>query len=173
VGGVSTDNGPDLVALSDRLAIEDLIYRYSDAVTRADWDQCEAVFAPDAIWESPELGLRYEGARQFRDFLAETTTFDLLIQTAHSPVIRLLGPTRAEATTTMHEFVRGRGLVDSPLGESGAEQNSEQYGVYFDDIVKLENEWKFARRLFTPMYVGAGVVTGQVLTPRSRLFRPE
>ena len=37
----------------DRLAIQDLIYRYSDAVTRADWQQCEAVFALDAIWESP------------------------------------------------------------------------------------------------------------------------
>ncbi len=28
----------------DRLAIQDLINRYSDAVTRADWQQCEAVF---------------------------------------------------------------------------------------------------------------------------------
>ena len=25
----------------DRLAIQDLIYRYSDAVTRADWHQCD------------------------------------------------------------------------------------------------------------------------------------
>jgi hypothetical protein len=64
-------------------------------------------------------------------------------------------------------------LVDSPLGEAGAEQNFEQYGIYFDDIVKLDDEWKFARRLFTPMYVGTGVVTGQVLTPRSNLLRPE
>jgi len=49
----------------DRLAIQDLIYRYSDAVTRADWHQCEAVFSPDATWESPILGLRHESrARQ-------------------------------------------------------------------------------------------------------------
>jgi hypothetical protein len=33
----------------DRLAIQDLIYRYSDAVTRADWQQCEAVFVPDVL----------------------------------------------------------------------------------------------------------------------------
>jgi hypothetical protein len=163
----------DLTALFDRLAIEDLIYRYSDAVTRADWDQCEAVFAPDAIWDCPVLGLRYQGARQFRDFLAETTTSDVLIQTPHSPVIRLLGPTRAQATTTMHEFVRGPMVVDSPLGDAGTEQNFEQYGIYFDDIVKLADEWKFQRRLFTPMYLGPGVVTGQVLTPRSGLLRPE
>ena len=48
----------------DRLAIQDLINRYCDAVTRADWDQCEAVFAPDAVWESP-LGLRFESRAAF------------------------------------------------------------------------------------------------------------
>ena len=32
-------------------AIEQLIHRYSDAITRADWDQHEAVFAPDATIE--------------------------------------------------------------------------------------------------------------------------
>jgi SnoaL-like domain len=36
----------------DRLEIQDLIHRYSDGVTRADWQQCEAVFTPDATWES-------------------------------------------------------------------------------------------------------------------------
>ena len=37
--GTNDDSG--LATLIDRIAIEDLIYRYSDAVTRADWDQCE------------------------------------------------------------------------------------------------------------------------------------
>ena len=46
----------------ERLPIADLIHRYSDSVTRADWDQTEAVFAPDAIWESPVLGMRFVGA---------------------------------------------------------------------------------------------------------------
>ena len=46
----------------ERLAIADLIYRYSDSVTRADWDQTEAVFAPDVVWESPVLGMRFVGA---------------------------------------------------------------------------------------------------------------
>jgi hypothetical protein len=159
--------------LIDRIAIEDLIYRYSDAVTRADWDQCEACFAHDAIWESPQLGLRYEGARVFRDFLAQTTTSDLLIQTPHSPVVTLLDSASATATTTLHEFVRSVGLSDSPLGEKGATHNFEQWGVYFDDIAKLDGEWKFTRRLFVPMYVGTGVVTGEVLTPRANLLRPE
>jgi hypothetical protein len=52
----------------DRQAIEDLIHRYSEAVTRADWDQHEAVFAPDAILEvASPFDFRAEGARAIRE----------------------------------------------------------------------------------------------------------
>ena len=60
---MGADENNALATLADRIAIEDLIYRYSDAVTRADWDQCEATFAPDATWESPGLELRFESVR--------------------------------------------------------------------------------------------------------------
>ena len=79
----------------ERLAISDLICRYSSAVTRADWEETEALFTPDAIWEIPALGLRFEGAPTIRAFLAETISYDLLLQTAHPPVIRFLGPGQA------------------------------------------------------------------------------
>jgi hypothetical protein len=156
----------------ERLAIADLIYRYSDSVTRADWDQTEAVFAPDAVWESPALGLRFVGARTFRDVLAETTGNDLLIQTAHPPVINLVGTGQAEATTTIHELVRGEVPADSTLGEAGTSVNFEQYGIYYDDVAKRDGEWKFTHRLFVPVYLRTDCVTGQVLTPRFALSRP-
>jgi hypothetical protein len=156
----------------ERLAIAELIYRYSDSVTRADWDQTEAVFASDAIWESPALGLRFEGARTFRDFLAETTGNDLLIQTAHPPVIRFVGPQQAQTTTTVYELVRGEVHADSTLGEAGTSVNFEQYGIYYDDVARLDGEWKFSHRLFVPVYVRTDCVTGQVLTPRFALLRP-
>jgi hypothetical protein len=157
----------------DRLAIQDLIYRYSDSVTRADWDQCEAVFVPEAIWESPSLGMRYEGARVFREYLAEATSrSELLIQTPSAPVIQLLGPERAQATTTIHEFTRGVTVADGAYGAAGSAINFEQYGIYFDDIAKIEDAWKFTRRLFVPIYVGSDCVTGQVIGQRSGLLRP-
>jgi hypothetical protein len=156
----------------ERLAIADLIYRYSDSVTRADWDQTESVFAPDAIWESPALGMRFDGARTFREYLADTTGFDLLIQTAHPPVIRLLGPGQAQTTTTVHELVRGQHLAGTTLGEAGTPADAEQYGIYYDDVAKLDGEWKFTHRLFVPIYVRPDAVTGQVLTPRFALLRP-
>ena len=112
------------------------------------------------------------GARTFRDFLAETTRNDLLIQTAHPPVIRFLGPGQAEATTTVHELVRGEVHADSTLGEAGTSVNFEQYGIYYDDVAKLDGEWKFAHRLFVPVYLRTDCVTGQVVTPRFALSRP-
>jgi SnoaL-like domain len=156
----------------DRLAIQDLIYRYSDAVTRADWQQCEAVFSRDAIWESPILGLRYESRASFLEILRATSPYGLLIQTAHSSVVTLTGAHRAKATTTIHEFARGVAAADTALGEAGQEQNFEQYGIYFDEVARIDGEWRFTHRLFVPMYVGQGCVTGDLLTPRSGLLRP-
>jgi hypothetical protein len=156
-----TKSGVGLAEWPDRLAIQDLIYRYSDAVTRADWLQCEAVFAPDAVWESPSLGLRFDSAASFIEFLKATSTYDVLIQTPHSSVITLTDADQAQATTTIHELTRGTGT------------NLEQYGIYYDDLARFDGEWKFTRRVFVSVYVDAGRVTGDVLIRRSALVRPD
>jgi hypothetical protein len=56
------DTHVEVRAWLDRLAIQDLIYRHCDAVTLADWGQLEVLYAADAVWEEPALGLRYESA---------------------------------------------------------------------------------------------------------------
>ena len=85
----------------------------------------------------------------------------------------LVGPASAQATTTIHEFVRGEVVAYSAYGEAGTAINFEQYGVYFDDIAKLDDGWKFTHRLFVPIYLGPDCVTGEVMTPRSGLLRPD
>ena len=155
----------------DRLAIQDVIARYSDAVTRADWDQGEAVFTPDAVWES-NLGMRFESRAALMETLRQTSTYDLLIQTPHSSVITFAGTDRAKATTTIHELVRGVGSMDTEFGESGTEANIDQFGVYYDDLARIDGEWKFSRRVFVSFYVQAGSVTGDVFTARSALLKP-
>ena len=154
----------------DRLAIQDLINRYSDAVTRADWGQCEAVFAPNAVWESPLLGQRYKSRAAFLEVLRPTSSSDLLIQTPHSSVITLTGSDRAKATTTIHELVRGVLPAASKLGEAGAEVNIDQYGIYYDDLERIDGEWKFTRRVFVPVLMNIGSVNGDVFTQRSALL---
>ncbi|RDH76857.1 nuclear transport factor 2 family protein [Mycolicibacterium moriokaense] len=155
----------------DRLAIQDLIYRYSDAVTRADWTQCESVFAPDALWESPRLGLAFDSRDAFLDTLRATTAYDLLIQTPQSPVVTLTDADHATATTTIHEMNRGRVAMDSQLGEAGTPINVDTYAIYYDDLTRIDGRWKFTHRLFVPFYLSDGTVTGDVLTPRGELAR--
>jgi SnoaL-like domain len=155
----------------DRLEIQDLIHRYSDGVTRADWQQCEAVFTPDATWESSGLGIRCDNRASFMEILRATSSYDLLIQTAHSPVITLIDAHHARSTTTIHEFIRETAAADNGSEDSGAENNLEQYGIYYDDLARVDGSWKFTHRVFLPIYVGRGCVTGDLLTPRSALLR--
>lgn len=157
----------------DKLEIQELIYRYSDAVTRGDLAAMEAVFAPDAVWESPLFGLRFESARAFCDHFAEaTTTVDLLIQTAQNPVIELIDDNSARATTSIFELTRGTIAFDGPFGAEGDEINFADYGVYYDDVARCDARWLFTRRLFVPVYVQQGAARGDLPTTRSSLLNP-
>lgn len=157
----------------DKCAIQELIYRYTDSVNRADWDETLRLYAAGAVWESPVLGMRFETAEAFVDNLRTSTpTTDILVQTASSPVVRLAREDRAEATTTIHEFCRGTTAEEGPFGPPGSEINFEDYGIYYDEITRVDGEWKFSHRLFVPIYLGTGCVTGDVPTPRDKLRTP-
>jgi len=157
----------------DKLAIQELIYSHCDAITRGDLPALESLYAPDAIWEIPLLGLRTESARAFFDFLAEATAqAELLLQTAQNPVVRLLDETTARATTTIFELSRGRAVVDGPAGAQGEEVSMAQYGVYYDDVSKSAGQWLFTHRRFVQCYIEHGAAPGDVPTPRSSLLAP-
>jgi hypothetical protein len=160
-------------ACEDRAEIEQLIYCYSDAVTRADYDQMATVFAADAVWESPLLELHFESAREFIDFQIDGgTALDVLIQTAMGPFINLLAPDRATATTNIREIIRGTATNDGVWGTAGVEMNVDQYGIYFDEISKIDGAWKFTRRVFAPVLIASGAVNGDVVSARP-IARPE
>jgi hypothetical protein len=54
---------PSLEYLADRLAIDDLLTRYTMAVDDGDWDQLDTVFTPDAVIDYRSAG----GIRGTRD----------------------------------------------------------------------------------------------------------
>jgi hypothetical protein len=66
---------------------------------------------------------------------------------------------------------RGVTETKSELGDSGTEINVDTYGIYYDDIARIDGEWKFTHRLFVPFYLESDCVTGNVLTQRSNLLR--
>jgi hypothetical protein len=164
---MSVSQDSELAELFDRQAIQDLIHRYSNSVTRGDYEQIASVFAPDAVWEDPGSNVRCESAREFIDYLiAGSATLDLLIQTPHSPVVELLGGGHAKATTTIHEIVRGVGSASTSLSEVGGEINVDRYGIYYDEVAKFGGEWRFTHRTFTPFFTTTGMVVGDVLSRR-------
>ena len=157
----------DARAWEDRNTIEQLIYCYSDAVTRADYVQMATVFADDAVWESPILGMHFETAREFIDFQADGSTAS---RCAHpdgeQPGDRSAHGDRATATTNIREIIRGAASVDGPFGPAGTETNVDQYGIYFDEISKFDAMWKFTRRTFVPVLIAQGTIAGDIVTPR-------
>jgi hypothetical protein len=152
----------------DKFAIQELIYCHSDAITRGDLSALEPLYAPDAIWEHGLLGVRFESARAFFDYFAEgTATLDLLVQTAHNPVVRLIDDKTAQATTTVLELNHGTlAFAAEGFGTQGEEVNAAQWGVYFDDLSKSTGRWLFTRRRMVISYVEQGALRGDVLAPR-------
>jgi hypothetical protein len=168
-------NDAEVQSWIDRQAIADIIHRYSDATTRADWDQLESVFADDAVLEvASPFDFRAEGAANIRMAMSVgSDRVDFLIHRVDSIVVDLHGPEHAEATSTIHEL--GRGASPNPEDPtSDVWLDWFQYGVYYDDIVKVEGAWKFARRYCQPiLYVGEDAVPGEKIGDRSGFLRTD
>ena len=128
--------------VSDRLAVKDLINRYSDAVSRRDFGYVATLFADDAEWRcGPPFNLHFEGTAIASSLLAAVAAYDMIVQTSAASVIELDGD-RAKARTMLFEM--GRETADGP--------GFVQYGVYDDVIERFGNEWKFVSRHFHPYY---------------------
>ena len=68
--------------------------------------------------------------------------------------------------------MKGTSLVDGPFGSEGEAINYSDFGIYYDEISRIDDEWKFTHRLFVPIYMEPGSVTGDVPTARSDLLNP-
>lgn len=156
-------------------AIRALIDRYCDAVTRADWAQLESVFAPDGVMEiGPPFGIKVEGSGAIRDYFEVAAGgVEYLLQTAHSSVIDIIDDRHARSRSTIHEMSLAKTTVESDLGPPGTEVNFEQYGLYWDRLVKVDEAWSFEHRYFQSVYMVPDAITGQVVTPRAELGRDQ
>lgn len=148
-----------MTAWVDELAIRELAVRFSDAVTRGDWDQFEALFAPDAVWEeSAPFAGKLVGARTIRETVAASLeAVDLYVQLPHGTVITRLGEERATATTTIE-------------GVSGIDgQCYVNYGIYYDELVRSDAGWRFQHRWLQNVYAEPGSLSGHVGIARADL----
>jgi hypothetical protein len=155
------------------LKIQQLIYRYFDAVNRADLTAMRAVYADDVVWEIPLMGYRQESADAYIEFFRGMTAgAEFMIMMPHCPVIQLLDADSARATTTVHEITRGTAIDDGPFGPKGTQVSLSDVGIYYDDISRINGSWKFTHRVFVPIYLETDGLTGVVGAERAGLLHP-
>lgn len=121
---------------ADELAIRSLAAAYTDAVNRRDGDGMAAVYAPDGMLHSPAAGDPVVGIeklrKRFKRLVEKEREF--LMQLTHSGVVEIDGD-RAMARWWFSEIKKPAGGPFEMI-----------LGVYQDEVVRLPEGWRFARR---------------------------
>lgn len=144
----------DIQELADRLAIRDVIDRYSTAVTQRQWDEMGACFHPESRWQcAAPFNMDFSTRKGIQESLASTIEHgDFLHQMIHSVVIDDLAADRAKARVVLNEMSRN----------SAEKTGFFLLGVYHDNLTKIDGRWGFESRIFYPYYVDTTWLPGTV-----------
>jgi ketosteroid isomerase-like protein len=147
---------PGMSTWLDQFAIRCVIERYTDAINRQDWVALAPLFAQSAVWETSggPVALRFEGRETVLGALqGMISSLDFLLQSLSTIVIDVRGD-RASARVSLSE-----------LGRDKQGQGMANHGFYFDDLARVDGEWRFLRRAFRFRYTEQAAVNGQVFMP--------
>lgn len=129
----------DLAAIADRVAISDLIARYTFHLDKGEWDAVAALFTPDARIDFTVFGAPVMTPPELRDFLA--SSLPAFRRTQHLmglPTIDLAGDTATARTPCLNPMV-----IDGADGQVQA----WLIGLWYDDTLRrTESGWRFAAR---------------------------
>jgi len=143
----------DQAAALDRLAIREVIERYTDALNRRDFAAMAALFTDDAGWSvDAPFNLRFEGAAIATSIAAMIGRHAFLLQMTHAIVVDVEGD-HAVAHTTIHE------VAQAADGASGL----NSFGLYHDRLVRTAEGWRFVERRFAPFYLDTAPLPGMAI----------
>ncbi|MFP8875883.1 MAG: nuclear transport factor 2 family protein, partial [Myxococcota bacterium] len=134
---MSTDDS--LQEVADRLAIQELLYRYADMVDTRDWARIDEVFSEGAQLDYTSTGGAKGGAREVMAWLAR----------ALEP-----RPINLHCITNVRVRFEGTGAVCqssfyAPMarGELGAQDVISNAGYYEDVLVRTSLGWRIQERV--------------------------
>jgi len=130
--------------MSDRLELQDLLIRYSEAIDRREFDELDAIFVPDAYIDYRDTGGIDGQYPQIKEWLAETlpTYFERNAHMLGLPAIKLAGDTATART-----------FCFNPMVLKGEKPKVMQVGVWYDDeFVRTANGWRISRRVEDKLY---------------------
>ncbi len=136
-------------ALSDRLAVSDLLDEYARGVDTKDWDLVTSVFTPDATLDYSAFG----GPNGSRDEIvawvsAAVTSFPM---TQHLITNRRIAIEGDNATCTAELF--------APMGMDAGEGKMNMLltgGRYVDTFTRTPDGWRIAKRVCENAWLGMG-----------------
>jgi ketosteroid isomerase-like protein len=145
----------DIQEFMDRLAIRELIDRYTVSVSKRDWDAVASCYLDDAKWVT-SVGHNVSGIEAVREGIrgaVEARKF--LIQMTHGMTIDSLTADTAETTSILNEF--------------GTEGSVFVLGTYHDKIRKVGGQWKFHERFFQVHYIDTTEMKGNIMVDYAKL----
>jgi ketosteroid isomerase-like protein len=125
--------------VSDEFAIQQTLNTYSYSASTGDLAGMVATYAPDGVWEVPGIGLELTG----RDAILAasqgvTAALDYMVQMNSPALIKVDG-----------DHATARSIIRECGKYAGKDLNLEVLGLYEDELVRLPEGWRFARRRFT------------------------
>ncbi len=134
--------------MSDRDDISDLVYRYSDAVTRKDRTQWAATWAEDAWWDLGK-GRLSRGRETIVEFWQKAVDgLTIVVQLVHNGAVAIDGETASGRWYVSEHLERTTGATGLLLA------------WYDDTYVRVDGQWLFASRSLGSLYHGAPDFSG-------------
>lgn len=129
----------DLDRLADRLAIEEVLVRYTRAIDTGDWDRLDDVFTPDAAIDYRQSG----GIEGTFDVVKPWLAENLPIFPRRLHMLGQLDVSVAGDTATVAAYFHNPMVLAQP---EGGELLVELGGVYHHELVRTPDGWR-SRRL--------------------------
>lgn len=139
-------NPSDLQSLADRLAIHDVLVRYSAAIDTKNFAMLDDVFAPDGIGDYRASGGIRGNLAEIKEWLGQALAIFTVVQhLVTNLTIELRGD---EAVTSCYLF--------NPLGYPRDDGTTEMLwcgAIYRDRLVRTANGWRIRERVIQPQYL--------------------
>ena len=123
--------------VADRLAINELIATYNDAVMRFDADAWGSTWAEDGVWSLPGMGDGIAG----RDAIVATWKM-AMDQFEFVGFFASPGPVQIDGDTARGTLYQQELLVQKEGGER------QVIGRYSDEFAKVDGKWFFKKRVY-------------------------
>lgn len=142
-----------LINLEDELAIRNLVGKFADTSTNANYQGLKALWTADGVFT---INLPFYNSRTGADEIAAFIKTlreerDFFVQFVHSGVIEVNGNT-ATARWIIHEVAQGPG-----------EKYYNNYGIFNDKMEKINGVWFFTSRSYDYMWIDTTKFSGQTV----------